>query len=174
MRREQTVATDAGVTLEIHRPLLALRRAELVDWLVERKFRWREDASNAQPIAVRNRLRNEALPLLNEISGRDAAAALVRGAAEAEEFSELELWAAEQANAVDPQGRLHLPALRKLPVALRRLILREYLRKAGVMGMDRGLLDRGLALLDPAGPPAVNLPGGGALRRRAGRIVFEI
>jgi hypothetical protein len=42
------------------------------------------------------------------------------------------------------------------------------------MGIDRDLLDRGLALLDPAGPPAVNLPGGGALRRRAGRIVFEI
>lgn len=174
MRQEQMLATEVGVTLEIHRPLLEMRRAKLAEWLTEREFRWREDASNAEPIAVRNRLRNEAFPLLDAISGRDAAASLARAAADAEDAEELGKWAVERADVLDPHGRLHLPAMRELPVVVRRLVLREFLRSRGVMGIDRDLLDRGLALLDPDGPPAVNLPGGGALRRRAGRLVLEI
>jgi tRNA(Ile)-lysidine synthase len=56
MRDEQEI-TVAGRKLRLIRPLLGLRHAALVAWLEERDLSWREDASNQQPVALRNRLR---------------------------------------------------------------------------------------------------------------------
>jgi tRNA(Ile)-lysidine synthase len=169
----QPLVVENGEKLEIHRPLLDLRHDELVGWLKDRRCRWREDGSNRQPVAIRNRLRNEVFPLLDEISGRDAAMALVRGAADHDEMREVEAWAVGQANALDPQGRLHLPVLRELPPALQRAVVAWFLQRSGVLGPDRCLLGRALELLDPEASPAVNLPGGGWLRRRSGRLSIE-
>lgn len=173
MRAEQNLTTSSGMNLEVHRPLLELRHAELVDWLLSRKLAWREDATNAQPIAVRNRLRNEALPLLAEISGRDPVAALVRGAADAEDAGALATWALTQSNVLDPQGRLHVPVLRALPPALQRLAFRAFLTDHGINDIDRAMLDRCLGLLDVKNPAAANLTGGAVLRRGGGRIRLE-
>lgn len=174
MKAEQTLVTESGRRLELIRPLLGIRRDELREWLVSRGHRWREDSSNAMPVAVRNRLRNEALPLLAEISNRDAVPALIRGAAGTEEHDELESWALEQAKVLDPQGRLHVPVLKSLPVALQRAALRRYLQDRGIQSPDRSLLDRGLGLLDATGHAVVNLPGGARLRRREGRLFVGI
>ena len=168
--RESQVLTIAGRPLEFLRPLLGLRREVLRGWLAAEKLPWREDATNAEPVAARNRLRNEALPLLSDIARRDAADSLVRAADSSDELREIERWAVAQAAAVDPQGRLHVPKLRTLPPALQAACLYDYLRTSGVADLSRDLVLRALALLDPTAPPAVNLPGGKVLRRRAGRI----
>ena len=162
-----------GEKLDLIRPLLGVRRAELVEWLKSQGHRWREDASNGQPIAVRNRLRNEALPLLGEISGRDPTLAFVRGAADTEEQEALASWALDRAKVLDPQGRLHLPVLRSLPIALQRIALGKFLQDQGVGSLDRDLIERGLRLLDVKKPAVINLPGGGKLRRREGRLWIE-
>jgi tRNA(Ile)-lysidine synthase len=174
MREEQSLLTETGVTLELIRPLLQVRRSELVAWLTAHGHRWREDASNAEPVAVRNRLRNEALPLLAEISQRDVAMALARGASDADEMSVLEAWALDQARVSDPQGRLHLPVMRALPLVLQRIALRKFLLDHGVKSLDRALIERGLSLLDVGNAAVVNLPGGGQLRRRSGRLWIEL
>ena len=171
MREMQPLQTKPG--LELIRPLLGIRRTELVAWLKSQGHRWREDASNAEPIAIRNRLRNEALPLLAEIAGRDPALALVRGAAETEELEALETWALEQAKVLDPQGRLHLPVFRALPVALQRIALRRFLQDHGIGSPERSLIDRGIKLAEVTNPPVTNLPGGGKLRRRGGRLWID-
>jgi tRNA(Ile)-lysidine synthase len=173
MRALQELTTDSGVKLELHRPLLEFRHAELVAWLESQGLRWREDASNAQPVAVRNRLRNEVFPLLSEIANRDVVPAFVRGAADSEDAEALESWALEQAKVMDPQGRLHVPAMRPLPVALQRIALWRFLQDQGIRPLDRDLIDRGLGLLDTKGTSAINLPGGGKLRRREGRLWVE-
>jgi tRNA(Ile)-lysidine synthase len=172
MRAEQEIRI-AGKPLEIIRPLLGLRHAELVQWLREHSLDWREDASNRESVAVRNRLRNEVFPLLTEITGRDPVAAFVRGAEDTAEREAFEAAMLDETNVEDPQGRLHLPALRKLPPLLARLAVRRYLLNHGITDIDRDLLERAVSLLDPHGPPAINLPGGGRLRRRAGRIWVE-
>lgn len=173
MRGEQMMTTESGVLLVLYRPLLECRKAELITWLKLQGLAWREDSSNALPIAIRNRLRCEALPLLGEISNRDVVLALARGArdrVEAEEFSD---WALDRARVLDPQGRLHLPVLRELPVAIQKAAIVRYLKGAGVRDLDRGLVEKALDLCDPSKPPALNLPGSGSLRRRAGRLVFQ-
>jgi tRNA(Ile)-lysidine synthase len=169
MKAEQEIAVD-GFKLELIRPLLDIRRADLVAWLRANRLKWREDASNLETIAVRNRLRHEAMPLLAEISGRDPVAALVRGACDNAEREEMENELLLQAKVLDPQGRIHLGTLRALPRPLQRRAIADYLTSHGVGEIDRALLDRALALLDPAAAPAINLPGGRQLRRRAGRL----
>lgn len=163
----------SGAKLELVRPLLGIRRAELIEWLVSRGIRWREDASNAEPVAIRNRLRHEALPLLTEISGRDAVQAILRGAENSLDHADLEAWALRQAKVLDPQGRLHVPVLRSLPVALQRAALVAHLSDAGLRDVDRAHLDRLVIILDPTQPSSVNLPRGFRMRRRAGRLFLE-
>ena len=173
MKAEQALVTESGAHLTLIRPLLDLRRDGLIEWLAAQGYRWREDASNALPVAVRNRLRNEALPLLAEISGRDAALALVRGAADVQEVEALENWALAQINAIDPQGRLHLGALLKLPHVLQRLVLRKFLIDHQIPSPDRALIERAMSLLDVNNPATINLPGGARLRRREARLWVE-
>jgi len=173
MRMLQKIATSSGASLELHRPLLGLRRSDLRAWLTARNLRWREDASNAEATAVRNRLRLEALPLLSAIAGRDAPAMLVRAAAADAETEEILAWALDHAQVLDPQGRLHLPVMRLLPVPLQRAAMARFFKTQGVAEIDRALVGRALLLLDPAAPPALNLPGGARLRRRAARVFVE-
>ncbi|MFC7337992.1 tRNA lysidine(34) synthetase TilS [Haloferula chungangensis] len=169
MGESQTMVMG-GLEMEIIRPLLEFRRAELRQWLEQENLSWREDPSNAQAIAVRNRIRNEALPLLEDIAKRDPTEALIKAANSDAELRQIEAWAVEQADVIDPQSRIHLPKLRTHPEVIQRACLFSYLRQAGVSGVTRSLVDRALSLTDPESPPVINLPGGRALRRRAGRI----
>jgi len=173
MATVQEIKTAGGTVLEIHRPLLPVSHSELVAWLVSQKQVWREDASNQEPIAIRNRLRNEVLPLLAEISGRDVVPAFTRAIADAEEFQAVESWALERADVIDPQGRLHLPVLRKLPEPLQCTAIRNFLQDHGVGNIDRALLQRCLALRHADAPSVINLPGGRYLKRRAGRLLMD-
>ncbi|HEY8990911.1 MAG TPA: tRNA lysidine(34) synthetase TilS [Luteolibacter sp.] len=169
IRPAQTIRAN-GRSLELIRPLLGVRRSDLRDFLTQRGLAWREDATNAEGIAIRNRLRLEALPLLEDIAGRDIVPALLRAADASLEQEAITAWALDRANVRDPQGRLHLPALRALPEALQRAAIHRYLSEHGIAGLDRDLLDRALALLDPTNPAVLNLPGNRHLRRRAGRM----
>lgn len=172
MRVSQTITVE-GKRLELLRPLLGCRHADLVAWLRERSLPWREDPTNAQPIAIRNRLRNEVFPLLEEISGRDPVPALVRAAGDMQAIDDLERELVDAARLMDPQGRLHVPALRTLPLLLRRTAVRDFLADRGVGSLDRALLDRCVALADDGSPAVVNLAAGRRLRRTAGRLWID-
>lgn len=50
------------------RPWLQYSKQDLMDYLRARNKTWREDTSNASPKYLRNRVRNELLPLLEELS----------------------------------------------------------------------------------------------------------
>lgn len=163
----------AGRKMEVVRPLLGVRKEMLKEWMEEKGFKWREDASNAENDVVRNRLRNEALPLLGEISGRDVTGMLVRGAEDGEALRNLISWAVEKADALDPQGRLHLRVLRDLPVVLQAAVISEFLGANGVGGISTNLLGACVAMINIESPASVNLQGGGRLRRRGGRIFIE-
>ena len=61
--------TDFG-RICIIRPLLSCKKSELIEWLISNGVTWREDATNQDDTYVRNRLRNEVLPILEEINCR--------------------------------------------------------------------------------------------------------
>ena len=53
----------------IARPLLDVRKADIVDFLESNHLSWREDESNASDKYLRNRVRNELIPLLSDMMG---------------------------------------------------------------------------------------------------------
>lgn len=172
MRELSEIEMD-GVCMEIHRPLLETRKSELRAWMEDRKLPWREDASNRVNDVARNRIRNEALPLLAEIAKRDVAPLLSRAAQTDEALREVMDWALAKADVQDPQGRLHLGVLRGLPEPLRVHVIADFLKSKDVRDINGALLESCAAMLDPASPASVNLPGGRRLRRRAGRFFIE-
>ncbi|MES2995430.1 MAG: tRNA lysidine(34) synthetase TilS [Verrucomicrobiota bacterium] len=172
MAELNNMTTEDGWTFELHRPLLGVRKACLVNWLRANGWKWREDASNRRSVAIRNRLRNEAFPLLEEITGRDVTAALCRLAEDARETAQWLAESAARSETLDPQGRLHVPSLRKLPVLVRREAIRLFLSGAGILGINRTVLDSACAMVEGEAA-TLNLPGGGRLRRRQGRIFID-
>lgn len=160
-------------TIDVIRPLLSARRFELRDYLLENQIAWREDASNAEPFATRNRMRNEVLPLLCDVARRDVIPQLLQQLESAADREILESWALEKIEALDPQGRLHVPVMKTWPAAIQRLVFRDYLVRHQTASISRDLLDRCLLLLTDAAIHSVNLPGGHYLRRKEGRITWQ-
>ena len=103
------------------RPLRDATRAQVVAFLKSRKQSWREDQSNAQDFALRNRVRHEILPLLEKRLNPSVRQALLRLA---------EIAAAED----DVMAALAKKSgnSAKTPLALRRRRALAELRAAGV------------------------------------------
>jgi tRNA(Ile)-lysidine synthase len=51
---------------KILRPLLGVNRAEIIEYLKAKKITWREDSTNKNENFLRNRVRRQLIPLLNE------------------------------------------------------------------------------------------------------------
>lgn len=62
------------------RPILHWRKTELIELVRACQISHHEDMMNSDPRFVRNRVRNEAIPLLSDIAGRDVAPLLARAA----------------------------------------------------------------------------------------------
>jgi len=70
------VRTEAGI--RIVRPLIRVTRAEIRDWLKERGIAFRTDASNDDPVFLRNRVRRDLLPRIEAEYNSRFRAALLR------------------------------------------------------------------------------------------------
>lgn len=148
--------------LRIVRPLLAESHASCLAFLRERHAEWREDATNRNDAMLRNRVRHELLPLLEQRFNPAIRTILLRTAAILAEDESLLCDLADRAYArhVHRTG-LSLRAAR-LPSAVRSRILMRWLREALHVPperVDQRLLERVLDLL-AARTTSVNLPGG--------------
>ncbi|MGY1600812.1 tRNA lysidine(34) synthetase TilS [Geodermatophilus sp. SYSU D00815] len=157
------------------RPLLAVRRTTTRQACADQGLPVWDDPWNADPAYTRARLRGEALPLLDDVLGGGVAPALARTAALLrEDLDALDaLAAAEQARLAGPDG-LDAAATAALPAALRRRVLRGWLRAAGVPDLQAVHLHAVDALLVAwRGQGRVDLPGGAGAVRASGRLVLR-
>jgi len=159
-----------GKKLTLIRPLLKTSRNEIDHYLVTHRISYREDASNAEPIATRNRIRNEAMPMLTEIMGREILPALLRAAEISNAKDQALNEALDTIKLEDPQGRLFLPNISNLPPALQLMALHRYLKQGGIHDISHDLLLRSQGLLHSTSPSKINLPGGLFLRRKEKRL----
>jgi len=109
------------------RPLLTLKKAEIMQALRAAGATWREDATNVRGDFFRNRIRRRVLPAWRRAAGRDALA----GAALARELLEdddaaLEAWL-DEARPLTRGGSLDLERLSGRPRALVRRAVRRWL-----------------------------------------------
>lgn len=161
------------------RPLLDVRRSEILAWLEAAGLPYREDASNADRSIPRNRVRHEILPFLVDRLGPAVTDSLARAARlAADDDACLEAAAAEQCPKVVEAGDgglwLDVAALGSLPVALRRrIVLAALARAAGGRFVGSRHVEAVLVLAERGREGArVQLPGSRAARR-GDRILVE-
>lgn len=117
--------------VRVVRPLLAVSRPEILQYLKAHHIPWREDPTNQDPTFVRNRIRHEILPRMQEINPQIVAALcrtasiLAAEAARAEADNRQALGLALRSIQEGPQRRVFdLALFRSLDVAAQRAILR--------------------------------------------------
>lgn len=169
--RSESVQQIGAITLTIYRPLLGIWRAQIDEYIREHRLRFRDDASNAQPVAARNRLRHRIIPVIEAEMGREIREPLWRAATLAADDHD---WMESLVPAA-LAGRAELPVaeLRVLPRALQRRIIFAWLkqRKTRDAGFREVELVRGLLVSDA--PAKINLRDRVHVRRRAGRIFID-
>jgi tRNA(Ile)-lysidine synthase len=157
------------------RPLLDVSREQTRAACAELGLTPWEDPHNADPAFARARVRGTALPALVDALGPDVVDNLARTArllaADAEALDALAATALGEAAA--PDGALRVPALLRLPAALRSRVLHGWARGLGAPGA--ALSHRHVAALDALvtawrGQGLVWLPGGIAVGRVGDRL----
>ncbi|GAB3357705.1 tRNA lysidine(34) synthetase TilS [Modestobacter lapidis] len=157
------------------RPLLGIRRADTRQACADQGLPVWDDPWNTDPAYTRVRLRTEVLPLLEQVLGGGVAPALARTAGLLrEDLEALDALAdTERARLVGADGLPARPAA-ALPAALRRRVLRGWLRNAGVPDVQAVHLVAVDALLTRwRGQGRVHLPGGAGVVRTSGRLVLQ-
>ena len=120
-----------GPGSHIIRPLLSVRRDEVLDYLRTRSIPYREDPSNLKPLYRRNRLRQEVVPLLTSHYNPRLVETLCRSAEllrEEQEFliaQSTEVLSKLQMDSPPSGIALNLPGYLSLHRALQRVVLRE-------------------------------------------------
>ena len=157
------------------RPLLGVRRETTRRACADEGLPVWDDPWNTDPAYTRVRLRTEALPLLEEVLGGGVAPALARTAdLLREDLDALDGWAAaELARLAAEAGDGGLPArpLGPLPAAVRRRVLRGWLRAAGVPDLQAVHLRAVETLVTGwRGQGPIDLPGGARAVRASGRL----
>lgn len=149
-----------------------MTRAEILEYAKKRKLKWIEDESNADTYFQRNFLRHEVLPV---IARRFPAyrVTLARAAGHlAEAARVLDELAASDATGQLDGGTLSIAALRRLPAARARNLLRYFLAGHGLTMPGAGRLEEALRqALDAKQDARVLVElGDVTLRRHAGRL----
>lgn len=159
--------------ISLYRPLLETTRDEINVYISEHGIEYREDSSNAKDFATRNRMRNEVMPLLKEIMGREVAPAINRALQAHQQMDSLVQEMVDYESLIDPQGRLYLPSLESLAKALQRIVIHRYLSEQGISNISKELVESAVKMLDKDQPAKLNLPKGKFLRRRQQRVYVE-
>jgi tRNA(Ile)-lysidine synthase len=158
--------------LKIVRPFLGVWRAEIDAYVAEHRLKYREDATNAEVIARRNRVRHEIVPELEKRFGRNLRSSLWRAAnVLAEEDALLETLVPHE---LADGENLQVRTLTALPRPLQRRAILRWLRVREVPDAGYETVEAVRRLLDPKMRVAkVNLPNDLHARRRAGVIFLE-
>ena len=172
---------DLSEGLALWRPLLNIRRHEIMTWLTELHQPSLVDSSNTSDAFTRNRVRHELLPWLERELNPRSVEALQRIAEQAGEWQswiESEAQRCLTAALIEPATevvRLHREILTAAhPALLRECFVRLWVRQGWPrQAMTAEHWQRLAEVCQDGGPPAVQMPGGRDVRRRGAMIVIE-
>ncbi len=168
---------DTG--LHLVRPLLHVRRKAIDSYLKSKRFKFREDSSNTSPKHRRNRVRHEALPLLNDIFARDVVPQVLRLGSLAEQDDDAlqrqaMAFLTAEGRVLEDRSLVVTPELLALHPAVSSRVFAVWLREAWELpGIEHDIIEAALGMLAPDGAAKINLPGDKHLRRKAKRMWVE-
>jgi tRNA(Ile)-lysidine synthase len=159
--------------LQLIRPFLGVWRSEIDAYVAEHRLKFREDASNIELTATRNRVRHQMIPTLEKQFGRNVRENIWRAASVfAEEDALLESLVPFVFLGADET--LSVDELQQMPVPLQRRTILRWLRASRIRDLSYNVIERVRSLLAPDGAIAkVNLPGDRHARRNRGAIFLE-
>ncbi|MSN24464.1 MAG: tRNA lysidine(34) synthetase TilS [Geobacter sp.] len=162
------------------RPLLDVSRSQIEEYLAERGLSWREDASNRDTSFLRNRIRHELLPLLEQYNPAIRQRLTATAAVLSEENACLDGLAEQVFQSLCHHDGVtvvcSIAGLKAHPVAIQRRILRHACRKltGNLDGFGLEHIDSVLRLLDSPRPNSrVSLPQKVSAIREYDRLLFR-
>jgi tRNA(Ile)-lysidine synthase len=162
------------------RPLIEIRRRDILAYLRSRRLRYRVDSTNRDTKLTRNRVRRQLLPLLEKRFNPSVTDALAQTAElfrdEDDFLSRLADSEASKIATPRPGGILLAGGpLRRLPAAIQRRILRKTIAdlRGDLHRITLLHIEQSRRLLDqPGGRGAVNLPDGVVVRKQGEDLVI--
>ncbi|MBB5153963.1 tRNA lysidine(34) synthetase TilS [Saccharopolyspora phatthalungensis] len=157
------------------RPFLGIRRATTEAACAALGLEPWQDPHNSDSRFTRVRLRTEVLPLLEDVLQGGVREALARTARQLREDADaLDVMAAEVQSRVEVRGALDAVALKEVPGALRRRVLRSWLLERGIPEItDEHLRAADSLVAEWRGQGGPALPGDFVLRRAHGTLLVE-
>jgi len=156
------------------RPLLSLKKSEILSALAAAGAEWREDASNESGAFFRNRLRRDVLPAWCAAAGRDAlAGAGLSRELMAEDDAALEQWL-DRLGPFAKDGSLEIKVLRGMPRAIVRRALHRWLGlQPSPVELSRQGFERLLAAVEQGRDTRQSLGRMAFARIQQGRLVAQ-
>ena len=165
-------------SIRLVRPLLSIRRADVLAYLAERNQPFRIDATNADSSLTRNRIRLELLPVLREQFNPQVDTALLRLAGQAGEtvrdFEELTDRMLTEVVLSETESGCWLDARRlsRCPDSFIRQTFRQLWIRRNWPRQEMGQREWSRLAGLVHEPGAIDLPGGISARRDGGPLVF--
>ncbi len=172
---------DLGDSLQLIRPMLAIRRAEVEAFLAEFGQDYRQDATNQDVSLTRNRLRHELLPSLEQDFNprvREHLCQLAEQAAGCDEATRIAVDTLLDASLLDQSEqvvRLRRDVLAKVSRPLTREVFVRLWQRVNWprQSMAFAHWDRLVNFVQADQPTEIDLPGRVSVRRRANMIVLK-
>ena len=174
---QPTAESIPGLTFV--RPFLQVSRIEIDEFIAAHGLKFREDASNKSADHTRNRVRNEVLPLMNEVFQRGVSPLLSRFAALAGRDDDAlqqiarEFAAKHSIIAADGSLRLNMKFCSQHPAIQSRIIHRWLTGVHNIRNVGSREVDAALRMMGVAEPKSMNLPGDARLLRKGGKLLVS-
>lgn len=156
-------ADEKAGEMRILRPMLSLRREEIRGALRKDGIPWREDSSNQDTSFLRNRIRQELIPVLTGISGTAVEKICTAAALTGEDNLVLGMQATAVLGRISDGNILDAEALAAEPVSLRRRVLRTWWNEQGPELSEHALSNAQTEAFEQLlnlSRGKINLPGG--------------
>ncbi len=131
-------------TTSLRRPLLPYTKAEILAYAQNQRLTWREDSTNSSDAYLRNYIRHKLTPRLSQ---SDRQQLLIRLTQADNANQEIDNLLAAVMNRYTEQGQLDRAWFSGLPHDLAKEVLLAWLKRAGVLDIDRGQIERTVVLL---------------------------
>ena len=165
-----------GQSVKLIRPLLAVTRTEVAAYCQQHNLEFRHDSSNDSPEFTRNRVRHELLPMLASFNPRSNQALVRLSELLADDESFLRQTTADALAEVRQGDGLSIKRLRKLHVAIRRRVVRQWLNEArgGLLRIEAVHISAIEQLIaSQKSGRIIELPGSWQVRRKSGVLELE-
>ncbi len=169
--RESSTLAAGRLRLTFLRPWLRITRHQIDGFVESRRLAFREDETNTELAATRNRIRHGVLPAIREALGEACGDAIRRTA---DILAAEEDWMQAEVARIPSAKTLPVEDLRSRPLALQRRLIRRWLQDHALRDIGFAEIERVRSLLAVgSGPAKINLPGARHVRRRSGEIFLE-